>query len=213
MVSTDTLNSVWVFKLVYIDISNSFSGYIVKKTTFIWGVSGNRSWSVLLLLQIFMLFFIGAHFILLFYSYGSPLPFRPLWGRLGFVAINEFVLYTFGPKIRRYKWTLDLTQGEQLGSFRLFLKQWFLLCQLGYSLLLVLWDTGKWYFVRLNELTGGESLRANLALVKNNARVGAQVASVADPDPYVFWPPGSWSINQRYGMDPGPDPCIIKQNY
>ena len=29
---------------------------------------------------------------------------------------------------------------------------------------------------RLNELTGGESLRANLALVKNNARTGAQVA-------------------------------------
>jgi len=29
---------------------------------------------------------------------------------------------------------------------------------------------------RLNELTGGESLRANIALVKNNAAVGAQVA-------------------------------------
>jgi pseudouridine-5'-phosphate glycosidase len=37
----------------------------------------------------------------------------------------------------------------------------------------------------LNELTGGESLRANLALVKNNARVGAQVASVADPDVFM----------------------------
>jgi hypothetical protein len=23
--------------------------------------------------------------------------------------------------------------------------------------------------------------------------------SVADPDPYVFWPPGSGSISQRYG--------------
>jgi hypothetical protein len=54
----------------------------------------------------------------------------------------------------------------------------------------------------LNELTGGESLRANLALVKNNARVGAQVASVADPDssdPYVF--------GLLY-----PDPSIINQN-
>jgi hypothetical protein len=30
--------------------------------------------------------------------------------------------------------------------------------------------------VRLNELTGGESLRANLALVKKNALIGAQVA-------------------------------------
>lgn len=29
---------------------------------------------------------------------------------------------------------------------------------------------------RINELTGGESLRANVALVKNNARVGAEVA-------------------------------------
>ena len=29
---------------------------------------------------------------------------------------------------------------------------------------------------RVNELTGGESLRANLALLKNNARVAAQVA-------------------------------------
>ncbi len=29
---------------------------------------------------------------------------------------------------------------------------------------------------RLNELTGGESLRANLALLKNNARLGAQIA-------------------------------------
>ncbi len=70
-------------------------------------------------------------------------------------------------------------------------------------LLLVLWDAGQWYSVRLNELTGGESLRANLALVKNNARVGAQVASVADPDPCVFWPPGSGSINQRYGSGSG----------
>jgi hypothetical protein len=54
----------------------------------------------------------------------------------------------------------------------------------------------QWYFVRLNELTGGESLRANLALVKNNARVGAQVASVVEPD--IFWPPGSESISQRW---------------
>jgi len=30
--------------------------------------------------------------------------------------------------------------------------------------------------IRLNELTSGESLRANIALVENNARVGAEVA-------------------------------------
>lgn len=30
---------------------------------------------------------------------------------------------------------------------------------------------------RINELTGGESLRANIALVKNNVKVGAAVAN------------------------------------
>jgi hypothetical protein len=42
--------------------------------------------------------------------------------------------------------------------------------------------------------------------------------SVADPepdlsDPYVFGPPGSGSISQRYryGTDPEPNPSIIKQ--
>ncbi len=34
---------------------------------------------------------------------------------------------------------------------------------------------------RVNELTGGESLRANLALLKNNARVAAQVARALRP--------------------------------
>jgi pseudouridine-5'-phosphate glycosidase len=29
---------------------------------------------------------------------------------------------------------------------------------------------------RIVEITGGESLRANIALVKNNARLGAQIA-------------------------------------
>ena len=31
---------------------------------------------------------------------------------------------------------------------------------------------------RIKELTGGASLKANIALVKNNAAVGAQIASV-----------------------------------
>ena len=30
---------------------------------------------------------------------------------------------------------------------------------------------------RIKELTGGESLKANIALIKNNAAVGAQIAS------------------------------------
>ncbi len=40
--------------------------------------------------------------------------------------------------------------------------------------------------------------------------------SIADPDqsdPYVFGPPGSGSISQSLrGMDPDPNPSIIKQN-
>ncbi len=34
--------------------------------------------------------------------------------------------------------------------------------------------------------------------------------SVADPDPYVFMPPGSGSVSQM--TDPDPDPSIIKPN-
>ena len=37
-------------------------------------------------------------------------------------------------------------------------------------------DVTPYILARLNELTGGESLKANLALVKNNARVGAGIA-------------------------------------
>ena len=37
-------------------------------------------------------------------------------------------------------------------------------------------DVTPYVLARLNELTGGESLKANLALVKNNAKVGAGVA-------------------------------------
>jgi hypothetical protein len=40
------------------------------------------------------------------------------------------------------------------------------------------------------------------------------LASVADPDlpdPHVFEPPGSGSINQRYGSGPDSDPSITKQ--
>jgi pseudouridine-5'-phosphate glycosidase len=34
---------------------------------------------------------------------------------------------------------------------------------------------------RVNELTGGASLRANLALLRNNARVAAEIASALSP--------------------------------
>ena len=37
-------------------------------------------------------------------------------------------------------------------------------------------DVTPYILARLNELTGGESLKANLALIKNNARVGAGIA-------------------------------------
>ena len=37
-------------------------------------------------------------------------------------------------------------------------------------------DVTPYILARLNDLTGGESLKANLALVKNNARVGAGIA-------------------------------------
>jgi hypothetical protein len=32
-----------------------------------------------------------------------------------------------------------------------------------------------------------------------------------NPDPRVFWPPGSGSTSQRYRMDADPDPSIIMQ--
>jgi hypothetical protein len=37
--------------------------------------------------------------------------------------------------------------------------------------------------------------------------------SVADPDPYVFGPPGSGSVSTERGNDPDldPDPSIINQ--
>jgi hypothetical protein len=35
---------------------------------------------------------------------------------------------------------------------------------------------------------------------------------VGDPDPYVFGPPGSGSVSQRYGTNPDQDPSIIKKN-
>jgi hypothetical protein len=35
-------------------------------------------------------------------------------------------------------------------------------------------------------------------------------ASVADPDPQVFWPPGSGSISQMYGSGSGSFPFLIK---
>ncbi len=31
-----------------------------------------------------------------------------------------------------------------------------------------------------------------------------------DPDPHVFWPPGSGSISQRYGSGSGSFPILIK---
>jgi hypothetical protein len=44
--------------------------------------------------------------------------------------------------------------------------------------------------------------------------------SVADPDPHIFWPPGSGSVSvsiSQKGTDPDPapnlDPSIIQQNY
>ena len=37
-------------------------------------------------------------------------------------------------------------------------------------------DTTPYLLGRIVELTGGESLRTNIALVKNNARLGAQIA-------------------------------------
>ena len=37
-------------------------------------------------------------------------------------------------------------------------------------------DVTPYILSRLNDLTGGESLKANLALVKNNAKVGAGIA-------------------------------------
>jgi pseudouridine-5'-phosphate glycosidase len=39
-------------------------------------------------------------------------------------------------------------------------------------------DITPFLLERINEITGGESLRANIALVLNNAKVGAQIASV-----------------------------------
>lgn len=44
---------------------------------------------------------------------------------------------------------------------------------------------------RINELTGGESLRANIALVRNNAAVGAEVAL-------------AWAAQRRSGGGPAP---------
>jgi hypothetical protein len=43
-------------------------------------------------------------------------------------------------------------------------------------------------------------------------------SSVADPDPHIFWPPGSGSVSiSQKGTDPDPapnlDPSIIQQNY
>jgi pseudouridine-5'-phosphate glycosidase len=37
-------------------------------------------------------------------------------------------------------------------------------------------DTTPYLLGRIVELTGGESLRTNIALVKNNARLGARIA-------------------------------------
>ena len=38
-------------------------------------------------------------------------------------------------------------------------------------------DTTPYLLGRIVELTGGESLRTNIALVKNNARLGARIAA------------------------------------
>jgi pseudouridine-5'-phosphate glycosidase len=37
-------------------------------------------------------------------------------------------------------------------------------------------DSTPFLLKRIVELTGGDSLRANVALVRNNARLGAQIA-------------------------------------
>jgi pseudouridylate synthase len=37
-------------------------------------------------------------------------------------------------------------------------------------------DATPFILARVNEITGGDSLRANIALIKNNARLGAAVA-------------------------------------
>jgi pseudouridine-5'-phosphate glycosidase len=37
-------------------------------------------------------------------------------------------------------------------------------------------DTTPFILAKVNELTGGDSLRANIALIENNARLGAEIA-------------------------------------
>ncbi len=46
-------------------------------------------------------------------------------------------------------------------------------------------------------------------------KLAENLSSVPDlEDPQIFWPPGSWSVRQKYGSGQilDPDPYIKKQN-